>query len=369
MSIVSVKPREKIYYNINITSNPRPGEFVSEAKFHTLLNQTLIDDVSQYQFLLHKFKIDTESIPLFHVDLQQPQPPVINNTNFITNYHVYLVDSSFTVHSTSLYYSKPFMPPARIVKSDGGLVFYDNRDYVFAVYSYDFFIEMINSALIELFGIASITSPVPFFVYDHTIEKICLYTYKNDTNQIFFSKNLFPYIGEAFETIWYEKKPNFLLGVNEAVYSITVRENPFNIITYSGNDYIKMVQEYQAMSSWASINRILFVSNRLPIRREYYPIANSTGIMNENNFSYENLVTRNIISSFIFPSSTAGDFRTNIVYTTATIDTADLIDMSPSGSIREIDIEVLWSDKYGNVFPVLLGSNKQVNIRLAFVKK
>ena len=34
------------------------------------------------------------------------------------------------------------------------------------------------------------------------------------------------------------------------------------------------------MSSWASINRILFVSSRMPIKREYYPIASNIGRVN-----------------------------------------------------------------------------------------
>ena len=86
---MKIAPREKIYYNINIVSNPREGEFESTARFNVVLNQALIDDVSQYQFLLQKFKIDSESIPLFYVELLQPQTPVVNNTDFITVYYVY----------------------------------------------------------------------------------------------------------------------------------------------------------------------------------------------------------------------------------------------------------------------------------------
>ena len=67
---VKTLPRTKIYYNINITSNPKEGEFESDAKFRVVLNQVLLDDVSQYQFMLQKFKIDSESIPLFHIDVQ-----------------------------------------------------------------------------------------------------------------------------------------------------------------------------------------------------------------------------------------------------------------------------------------------------------
>ena len=79
-------------------------------------------------------------------------------------------------------------------------------------------------------------------------------------------------------------------------------------------------------------------------------------------------MSMNIIFSFLISSTVAGDYRTNIVYSSSTVDTADLIEMS-SGSIRELDIEVMWGDKRGNVFPITLGPNKQINIRLAFIRK
>ena len=133
-----------------------------------------------------------------------------------------------------------------------------------------------------------------------------------------------------------------------------------------------MIQEYVAVSNWASINRILFVSNTLPITREYYPFIGNNGSylpFNESKESYEGMTNLNIICSFLFASTRAGDFRTNIVYSSPTVDNADTIDMTASESIREIDIEVMWSDKFGNIFPIRLGPNKQVNIRFAFIEK
>ena len=105
-------------------------------------------------------------------------------------------------------------------------------------------------------------------------------------------------------------------GINSDGYSINVEQDTRlqEIVTINSVQYNKSIQEYYAMSSWASINRILFVSSRMPIKREYYPIANNNGITDETSFSYENLLSMNIICSFLFPSSDAGDYRTHIVY-------------------------------------------------------
>ena len=140
------------------------------------------------------------------------------------------------------------------------------------------------------------------------------------------------------------------------------------IETIGGIPFIKMTQEYKALSSWASINRILFVSNRLPIKKEFYPIISSTNPDITSLDSYQTLSTMNIICSFLFASTDAGDFRTNVEYSSATIDTADLISFSNTGEVRDLDVQVYWSDKNGHVFPLRLGPNKQVNIRMAFVK-
>ena len=366
MSLIS-RGREKIYYNINITGYPNPGQFDKEAKFNVALNQALIEDASQYQFLLHKFKIDTESIPLFHVDIQQPQPPVTNNTNFLTNYYLY-TSYAGNLYSVPLLFSNPYYPPARVVKTTTTGVYYDNRDSLFAIYHFQSFLDMVNNAIYQLYNIAGISVAVPFFYYNSSLEKVQFFKNTSDTNMIYFSINQHPYIGEAFQTIWYH---NFPIPNKVPVFSHVMPSFvlPEDNVTLPAGNFIKITQSYQAMSSWASVNRILFISSKLPIKREFYPVANSNGILNETITSYENLVSMNIICSFLFSITASGDYRTHIVYSSPTIDTADLIEMTSSGAIREIDVEVMWSDKYGNVFPLHLGPNKQVNIRFAFVRK
>ena len=213
---VKLELREKVYYNINIVSTARPGEFASDASFNAFLNQALIEDASQYQFMLQKFKIDSESIPLFYVELQQPQPPINNNTNFITNYSVYVVNGG-VLYTAPLLYSDPYSLPAKIMKADAGGVYYDNRDEVFALYSYDVFITMVNDAIRTVFNASGLLAPLPFFKYDHLQEKIAYYCPANLVGNLYFSINLYPYVGEAFNTNWYYIKPPL---ITTDVYSI-----------------------------------------------------------------------------------------------------------------------------------------------------
>jgi len=169
---VKTLPRTKIYYNINITSNPKEGEFESDAKFSVVLNQALLDDVSQYQFMLQKFKIDSESIPLFHIDVQQPQMYVIPGNNYLTNYKIYTVVGGITYY-VRLEYNRVGYKPAIIVKTQGGLYWYDNRDPIFEIFSYDAFITVINNGLTALYNKIGDTTLIPlFFSYDNYYHKI-----------------------------------------------------------------------------------------------------------------------------------------------------------------------------------------------------
>ena len=357
------KLHDKFYYNIIIPGNPKDGEFESDAKFETILNQDLLNIASDFKMMVQKFRIDSERIPFFHVDLKQPQPAVTNNTNFITNYVVSAVING-VLYSHNVLWSNPSYIPARIAMTNQntGDIYYDNRSPCFAVFSYQKFLDSVNYAIMQCFSDASVSSP-PFLKYDTTTEKIKFYTpIVTRLFTVYFSINLFNYVGEGFRYTFHYKKPTL---ITTDVFTIDVIDSIDNVTT----DYIIMTQEYKAISSWASINRILFVSNKLPINREFFPVANSNGVISNNASSYSNLVTMNILVSFLVSSTSAGDYRTNITFSSQDVDNSDLVDLVSNGGIREIDIEVFWCDKYGNVFPVRLGRNKEIDLRLVFVRK
>ena len=85
-----VSLHDKKYYNVIINGNPPPTSYYSPAKFNIHLNDSILKDASKYSLIVQKFKIDSESIPLFHVELVQPQVPVVGNVGFITKYVVYV---------------------------------------------------------------------------------------------------------------------------------------------------------------------------------------------------------------------------------------------------------------------------------------
>ena len=357
---------EKIYYNVIINGNPREDQYYEPAKFSVLLNQNLIDDASKYVMIVQKFKIDSESIPLFHVQLLQPQPKVVGNIGFVTKYIVYL-NYNGVVYQAPLLYNKPYGPTPPIIKTNpDGTVIYDNTNNMFAIYSYDLFLEMVNTAIANVCQQAGI-SPVPFFEYNGLTEKISFFVPSGFTGQLYFSKSLLPFIGEGFRTTYYFYNPP---GINAKVFSIDVRQLSFNTQTVGSNTYTVVGQEHKAISSWASINRVLFTSSYLPITREFFPVQKNEGILVNNNMkSYQQLANMGIISSFLIDSTNAGDHRTSIIYSNQTLDGSDIIEMRSQVPIKNIDIDVHWCDKFGNIYPLFLADGKQVDVRLAFIRR
>ena len=120
------------------------------------------------------------------------------------------------------------------------MYWYDNRDPIFEVFSYDAFITVINNGLTALYNqIGDPTLIPPFFSYDNYYHKIFYYKNINDTNTVYYSKNLFPYVGEAFNINMYFVRP---VGIDSDVYSINIEQDPRlqEIVTFNSIQYNKV---------------------------------------------------------------------------------------------------------------------------------
>ena len=92
----------KIYYDVNIRYDPQALDktlhFYSPAKTNIRMNSPLISDTENYDLCISKFKIDTECVPIFIPEMEQPIDPAdypdgVNNTLFLYSaYKILIVD-------------------------------------------------------------------------------------------------------------------------------------------------------------------------------------------------------------------------------------------------------------------------------------
>ena len=92
----------KIYYDVNIRYDPqnldRSLHFYSPAKTNIRMNSPLITDTDSYDLCISKFKIDTECVPIFIPEMEQPvtekEYDDINTTPFLySNYKIAVMNA------------------------------------------------------------------------------------------------------------------------------------------------------------------------------------------------------------------------------------------------------------------------------------
>ena len=91
----------KIYYNVNIRYDPqnldRSLYFYSPAKTNIRMNSPLITDTDSYDLCISKFKIDTECVPIFIPEMEQPVDVAayadINTTPFLYSAYEVMLSS------------------------------------------------------------------------------------------------------------------------------------------------------------------------------------------------------------------------------------------------------------------------------------
>ena len=181
INFLTVKMNEdrvtKLHYNVNIQYN-RGGtshRLTSPAMFSECMAKPLIQVPSEWDVLISKFKIDTQSIPLTIVKLQEYQP-VRSDGKFNTDYFVYLEDGGMLYTARCEF--KPehdvHASPVVMKMNSAGEVKYNNCSETFFVWSYQYFLDMINDAIMDVCHQAELDAYTPGLYYHLAHEKICV---------------------------------------------------------------------------------------------------------------------------------------------------------------------------------------------------
>ena len=363
------------YYNITITNNGTKN-LDQPAEIHINLTKYLLQDPSQYRMIIDKFSVDGEAIPLGLIELKNPQ--TIKTQDWETIHTVYIVNQSGAVGSAGVLFNSerlPNIPPAPY-RTEGGMGYYTNTNPYFFIYTYTYMIRKINDALMNAYTQVFGDTSFPKFVYDPLTQLITLFAPRATFDsslinpaRIYISMSLLKYVGEGFAGPFVGA--NFIPGIPEPTKSYDITNNSISD-PKSDATFLAIPQEYSAITSFSTINTILLTSTNLPIRQEFFP-ANQHPYELRGDESlasqYANLSAFRIISIFYPNTTSAGDYRGTIFYSSGSILDNDLIDLDRNTPLTEIHIQVFFTDNFNNVYPLTLIPGKSVNMRLAFVKK
>lgn len=243
------------------------------------------------------------------------------------------------------------------------------------IYSYRWMINMMNTALATAFSslvsATSITTPTapPWFEYDPTTKLITLYaeeTYNGNMSQnpVYIYVNV--YLQKLLQGMgWLSNFPRSnVTQANNQDYRMDLRNYGSNLLsskddpngTTLSNVYA-ITQEYATLYNWNSFETLQILSYNMPVNNEVTPVEQDTGAFS----------TIPILQDFLLPVSDGPDSRSIIQYNAT--GQYRWLTLSSDQPLNQINLNVNFTDTYGNTYPLILQPRSSGSIKLAFYRK
>lgn len=364
------KNNDRIYYNIAIpgsnTSTTNSGFFnFVPANYVEQLNQSIIDNPSDYYMTIVRFTIPTQIIPIFIFEAQ----PFPNTT-----------DKDLGIYSVTLEYNGNFSPETfvRFITVDPTAEQpqpptnvqnrFWTRTLYYYVYNYTDFLVMINTALSQAFTDLPFPAPTtpPFFIYTPETQLISLIADKAfydlslvNPVKIYFNYHLQRFV-DGLPSIFYST--NDPLGRDTQFVIKDLKNNTYLLPNIAAPPtYLITTQNYNTLSDWNSFKSLQITTNLIPIRNEYVPSS-----QNINNVS-GNVNLRGVITDFEPLLDTGAESRTTIQYQQS--GPYRLVNMTDINPLTKIDISVYWTDELLNTYLLYVPEGQVLTLKIAFIKK
>ena len=381
---------EQIYFDLTVSNFQNTNTEPQVFSFNDSRTTAFVNKPDDYFLSILRFTVDSGTMPVFIPSIQPNQG-----------------DPNLTIYSVTLSYTYPPAP-------DPGAVTYTAQTYInwqpqnanavvppspletfggqqnnstgyYDCYNYTWFIYLVYTAYVTSYadldaqvtaagGSLPSTYP-PLINWDTTSNRAVFYAEfpaydvaYTDSIGIFMNPSLF----SLFQTF-----PARYLG-----YSVLDGQNVKMLITNIGGTNtaqitppfgdplvdawtaITLYQETSTTSSWTPITAVVFTTNTLPINANQV----STPLVYSDNqliaLGGNNSATQNIITDIV---SDEGLYRPNLVY----LPQAEyrLVDLYGNQPLHNIDIQVYYRLKSGELVPFRLQSGGAVTIKIAFLKK
>jgi hypothetical protein len=351
-------------------------KYALEAKAAETRSEPIVDNPSEYYLSLIRFSIPLTLVPISIIGIQaQPAPSNVN----LTTYSVNIRGPDGIDHQTFLLWTPEDTTIAVPVPPGGAIPpgFSEQFFQYYSLFSYQHFVDMINTALQTSFTAASAgagwpaaATLAPWFSFDPVTQQCSLSAQNAYASTIvppnhidvFFNDELMEFFQSTFQTIY-----NGHATAGGSDYTMIIKDNGFNRLVNVPNNPppaaasagLEMKQEFAAVILWTDFVGIQIQTGGVPVSPEF---AGSPGTGSAND------AKRPILTDFIPISNGSGvDLRTFLVYVPQSeYRLSDLVGTSP---INRIDIQVFWLDDLGGLHPIYVTHNTAVNVKFMFRKK
>ena len=356
-----------------------------ETSFSSSQQFPVVVDPINFYLTISRFTVDASSIPI-HVMDRIVNPLDATDINY-TPYSVTLVYNEVALgvitqhfYQVNLIYipqnNYSIIPSA---PQSGDSPRYPSPYYF--CYDYQQIIDMINTALTTSFttakaayaAITATEAPFIFLNYETSlINLIAQYEYLTTSTgtlngvsvtlpevQIFVNCKLYDTFLQKIPNKYYGRNLTNGVDYELRIYAELGNTNGYAIPPASvatPPTHLRILQEGSTLEKWNALRTILFTTNTLPIIPENY----ETNSIRRSDF-------RKVITTFepaldkISSSSSILSYFQNGPYR--------IINLDNSQTIRHIDFNIEWVDKYGNVYPIYLTYGQQSNVLMTFIRK
>jgi hypothetical protein len=310
-----------VYYNVNIINRDEPDGKI--AKFSENRVVPVLQKPSDYNICCVRFQLPSINIPILFFDNYSFSVKLSYGVSTVSQVLVWIPNSVYN----------PYAPKQPIY------------DYQEVVSSLNIALAAAKTALNALQP-AVIPFDAPFITYNAESSLFDLNAETAGYNgslpnfiKIIFSADLF---------VLFANLQDFFLNANET--QIIVQDNFNNSTVYNGKPYLFMRQSQESLELWAEINRIVILSNSIPIRQELSPTQDD--------------VTKRIL--FDFNVTGRPDKGKITFFLQGPPRYSDMLSDYP---MTQVDCEFVWADSEGNTFPIYLNVNDNASMKLQFVKR
>ncbi len=366
---ISHENEDKIYYNIEIANPVAHNLNFVTATYVENRVQSILNVPEEYYLTISSFTIPGSSIPILICPIQpnQPNPNLsIYSIDLTYNNIDYVEDVIFITSSPFLPILPPNQPP------------WSNNDPYYWIFSYQWFMNLVNNALFNAFTALSAANPGLFphaaqLIFNSTTDLFSLivpFEYVSNGVDLYFNTNLYQ-LFNSFPALNFgvnlpNGKDKRILLSTDANYiynppfptdiiSITAGVNQI----YPPVQYYLVPEEFVSLQYWNSFKSIVFTTGTIPIKNEYVPGPDPTQSGQANFLP--------ILTSFTPTLENAGDSRSQLQYFPQ--GPYRLINLTGTTPLNKFDVSIYWQDIEGNLFPILILPNQFALIKFLFIKK
>lgn len=377
------------YLNMQIVNEYSPNNTDPQPLiFNQTKTSNVVDVAGDYYLSVVRWNIQT-NLPVLIPDMDLATPGFV-----YTGHTIYRVALLFTTNSGGTYNLGSPFPSATVdfipeVKSQTILSTLTQPSSIEETYNNPFFylkyvdsfLIMINTAIQDYFlGIAgAIWANLPYFTFDAVAQKI-----------IFHRPNSIPQNvpGTDATTQWY-------LAVNQPLYNL-LSTFKFDYYPFGSNanypqttcnyvlntdilgsyqtgtgSYDELYQQAPSVVNWQPAQSLVFVSSAIPVEVQY---SGAPFNLNKRDASTQSTIfqqqsTIKTLTDFLIPYNTGTETAAGqqIYY----LPTAEyrLIDLLGNSPINQLNIQVLWRDKYGVYHQFFLEAGAAADILIMLRKK